>query len=128
MSDYIGRQLKTRNTVTFWARDVYNMARIYKLPHARILELRKEKVYGTPEYRRLNRHNQYFVNGVLDQLAENHWQNLEWRLHYNGEFVSRDKIPDGQWCNVKGGAYFYKDSDRRYTDETGSGIVEEAEV
>ena len=81
--------------------DVFSQAAIYKLSHARILDLRGERVLRTPEWGRMPRHAQAEVYGYNDALFRFHERTqLEWRMMFRGELRTEDEIPDGCWHEI----------------------------
>ena len=70
----------------------------------------------TKDYKALTGPRREFVAGYHARIraelyggtAERYCGAWVWRLAYNGELVTDKEIPDGEWCNVRGGAHVWR--------------------
>lgn len=105
-------------------RDIYSRARIFHLSHAEILRDLGEKIYSTRDYAKQTPYYSGVFHGWRSALADGLYDHLEWRVYLDGRLVRSSDVPEGQWCNVKGGEHVWKDA----PDKIFSSANESAEV
>lgn len=98
--------------------DIWAMAECYHLKHARIMELRQQRLYDDSRYQSIPQWAKSELRGYDDaffHFAFRH--NLVWRVNLDGQYISGKDVPKGRWSEVKMGRHFWKDTDKHFTDE-----------
>jgi len=120
MSDYGKTQNRLRNRLAARAKDIYSRARIYRLPHARILDLLGKDIYNGSDWAHASGYVQSYVHGILDMLASDHYHVLTFGfVQEDGRILTTDELRQlygSEWhlyCTSENGHYFYhEDADR----------------
>ena len=68
-------------------KDIYHMASVFLTPHSEIIE-RKKTLHESNHYCRLTSHYKGIIYGMDKILYEKFYENLEWKLIWNGIYYS----------------------------------------
>lgn len=86
-----------------------------KKSHSDILESLSKYCYSLPQWEKLTGYTSEYIRGYIDRrFSELEREYIEWRVYYNGEYVTGDNVPKGEWDKVELGAMFWKNSNSMY--------------
>jgi hypothetical protein len=92
-------------------REVYSFARHFHQTHQQLRDECKRRIYDTPDYAKLTPYYRGVFDGTRRALGDALYQrDLEWRLYLDGVLVRSEDVPDGRWCDTRGGEHVWREA------------------
>ena len=88
------------------------MARSFKLTHEKLLEIRKEKLYDSPAWKHASGYVQAYIQGMLDQLWQDHYSTLRFGYVVDGQIMTWDEIRERYPDTWKDKCHLYENEKR----------------
>ena len=115
MSNYQTTQYNHKRNCLSVIGDIFSQAKCFHLPHEKILEMRKEKLFNSYSWKKLRGYQQEYIRGYLDCKFVQFYDYLIWGWNIEGKFYSKyQQVPEKyrkQICNetIKG-HHWYKEA------------------